>query len=455
MVRKRNPREKPSSKAVAGELRFDEPTVAPMVDAPPTSLANLDEAFVTVLSDLLYQGIAVRAGSSLSVGSEKLTRELLNDSFELSSGRDRLLYNPRKPINLTGALGRFVWMMSGSDRLSDIQYYEPKVTFFSDDGITVPGSNYGTRLFEARPGLNQITNVIHLLKECKHTRRAAATICHPEDTGRKSRDIPCTFGLLYNVRDGLLHSTTIMRSNNAWILLPYNVFEFSLLAEIIAAEVGVEPGPYYHFAASMHIYESDFSLAENALNIECLRNRAQMPRVPIDRPWHRLQELLRYEIQLRTNYAGLNAGTYKPFLKAAEDLGDFWDQLGLILLVHALRKVDERDLCQEVLAQIGEPYKQFLDGHYAAYLQETDLENLLLQEADRIDPKTRIQLHDAIPGLKRLARSLVPGKRPVLVGRLREWLINQSATINNFIRKGQIIKSAEKLVSRIQSETEP
>ena len=111
-------------------------------------------------------------------------------------------------------------MMAGSDRLDSISYYSEGIKHFSDDDFIVPGSNYGTRLFYARPGLDQITNVVNILKKDPTSRRAMATIFQPEDTARTSTDIPCTYGLSFLVREDKLNVTTIMRSNNAWKLLP-------------------------------------------------------------------------------------------------------------------------------------------------------------------------------------------------------------------------------------------
>src|SRR5260370_41880706 len=55
-----------------------------------------------------------------------------------------------------------------------------------------------------------------------------------------------------------------MRSNDAWLGLPYDVFTFTRIQAYVAAAVGVEPGRYTHTVGSLHLYERDWERAEDA-----------------------------------------------------------------------------------------------------------------------------------------------------------------------------------------------
>jgi thymidylate synthase len=203
-----------------------------------------DEVYRRLLREVLSEGESVGVGGSASVGSGRESTELLNYRFVLANPRDRILWSSTRNFNLYLAIARFVWMLSGSDRLKDIEYYEPRAAGFSDDTLTVPGSNYGTRLFMPEPGLDQIKEVVRRIESEPGTRRAAAVIYRPEDASRASRDIPCAFGMAFHPRSGQLHMTMIMRSNAAWGLLPYNVFEFTLLGEVVSVVADVPLGRY-------------------------------------------------------------------------------------------------------------------------------------------------------------------------------------------------------------------
>ena len=232
--------------------------------------AGAGTAYRETLLEVLIRGSEIDGvDDDSSVGSNRATRECRNFSFEIGDANEHIVPNAANVVRSSLAVGRFLWMMGGNDRLEDIRFYEDTrsekgVAGFSDDGLVVPGSNYGARLFKPRPGLDQVEACVALVKSDPNTRRAAMSVFQPEDAGRNSSDIPCTFGVLLSPRSGSLNMTVVMRSNNAWFLLPYNIFEFSLLGAVMASEAGVDLGSYHHFAVSMHLYDSDVDKARSA-----------------------------------------------------------------------------------------------------------------------------------------------------------------------------------------------
>ena len=277
------------------------------------------------------------------MGAQRSTLEIANHSFSLANPLQRVL--PRlagRPFNLTAAVGRFVWMMTGSNRLDDIQYYDPRALRFSDDGYSIPGSSDGARLLNPRPGLNQLERVIDLLVSDESTRRAVAVIYHPEDAGRRSKDVPCHIGVAYNVRSGALNGTTIMRSCNAARVLPYDLFLFTLLFEIVSKSIGRSLGAYHQFTVSMHVYLDEVS----ASDIADLDNSAvpPMPSMPDEDPMPRLRELAKAEREIRNFFAGgtsaQDAIEYGTGL--GEALGGYWSSFALVLLTHAARRSSGR-----------------------------------------------------------------------------------------------------------------
>jgi thymidylate synthase len=48
-----------------------------------------------------------------------------------------------------------------------------------------------------------------------------------------------------------------MRSNDAYVGLPYDIFLFTSLQELMASELDIEIGTYYHSVNSLHIYHRD------------------------------------------------------------------------------------------------------------------------------------------------------------------------------------------------------
>jgi len=325
-----------------------------------------DAAYVELLRDILNQPDFVESsGQTQSVGSGRRTKEVLNHRLTLANPRDRILWNSVRLFNPYVAIARFFWMLSGSDRLKDIELYEPRVSQFSDDALSVPGSDYGRRLFMPEPGLDQIKASVEGLKTDPSTRRAVAAIYAPEDAVRESRDIPCAFGIAFHAREGSLHATTIMRSNAAWGLLPYNVFEFTLLSELVSVQTGIPLGEYTHLALSMHVYENEIPQATEASRLDIADVPSPMAAMP-ETNREDLKRIQQWEADLRYAASALNTTNYRDYISRCRDeCHPYWVQLCLPLLAYVLVHNRRVGLALKVLDEIHEPLKSALRRHPA------------------------------------------------------------------------------------------
>ena len=269
--------------------------------------------------------------------------ELRNYQTGVSMPQARIMAHPARPLNIVVAVARFVWLVAGNNRVEDIAYYEPKVRGFSDNQLTVPGSDYGARLFEPRPGLNQIDGVIDRLAANFATRQAAAVVWAPEDAVRASRDIPCTFGMFFDmpsspIKPPQLNMTTIMRSNNAFRILPFNLFEFTMLQECIASELNCETGSYTHWAASMHVYDNSFEWdATRRIADTEAADSILMPHMPFGDGLSQAREVARLEAELRH---ASNEKQLLAVMEQASPLHNYWLELLAILYCWGAAKRD-------------------------------------------------------------------------------------------------------------------
>lgn len=352
------------------------------------SSTRWEQQFRELLQDVVRLGHRTSAGASASVGSNQEFIDLNNYQFVLSDPRDRILANPIRSLNLYSAIARFVWMCSGSDRITDIAFYEPQVKRFSDDKLSVPGSNYGTRLFQPRPGLNQILAAVERIKKDKGTRRAAAVIWQPEDAARESSDIPCTFGISFYVRSGHLNATTIMRSNAAYRLLPFNVFEFTLLAELVSVLTGIPLGEYTTFAVSMHIYESEMPKVKQVLENVAVVPCAPMPPMPANTKWEDLCRLVQFSDEVRAATDGLTNYNFQDFLARCNQFEPYWADFAKALLAFSLFKNNLIRAGVHVLDEIEtEALRSLLGRHPMAEDRE-----LLKLEENEVLLETRLNL---------------------------------------------------------------
>lgn len=97
------------------------------------------------------------------------------------------------------------------------------------------------------------------------TRQAYVRFALPEHQREGNADQVCTLHVNFVVREGRLHATAVMRSNDVVKGLAYDMPYFVSLLHRMAGEVGRPVGTYTHMAHSMHLYERDVPVAEEML----------------------------------------------------------------------------------------------------------------------------------------------------------------------------------------------
>lgn len=106
--------------------------------------------------------------------------------------------------------------------------------------------------------------VVTLLEQDPDSRQAVLSVYYQhQDLGSGARDIPCTLTLQFLLRGGELRLRTSMRSNDAWLGLPYDLVQFCALQGAVAAALDVPMGPYTHTVGSLHLYEQHWDGARD------------------------------------------------------------------------------------------------------------------------------------------------------------------------------------------------
>ena len=151
------------------------------------------------------------------------------------------------------------WILSGNNKLRDIEFASAKIGEFSDDGVFFFGA-YGPRI------VDQLTYIVDSLYQDQNTRQAVLTIWRQNP--RKSRDIPCTISVQWVIRDNVIHCLDTMRSSDVWLGWPYDVFNFSMLTGYIMLLLRKKDfsmitslGNLYLTAGSQHLYETNWKAA--------------------------------------------------------------------------------------------------------------------------------------------------------------------------------------------------
>lgn len=257
---------------------------------------TLDDALLALYPRLLTQDVVIE-------GTRDPFREVVGILIEIARPRARLSRTETrgKPFS---ALGELLWYLTRDNRLDFIRPYIPRYARESEDGLTVRGG-YGPRLFRQRSH-DQVANVIKLLRARPTTKRAIIQIFDAEDTAGDYVEVPCTTTFQFLVRGGLLHMIVTMRSNDAFMGLPHDVFCFTMLQEIVARSLGRDVGTYRQFTGSMHLYERNRDAAQEYLT-EGLQARTEMAPMPLEDPWPALKAMLTAEARIAADES-LDAG---------------------------------------------------------------------------------------------------------------------------------------------------
>lgn len=222
---------------------------------------DLREGYVHLCQQVLARGRKREARGYVAY-------DVADASFTVTDARKLLPYGTGRKVNADIALGEALLLCGGLASPSLLVGASPAFRRFLDGGVLAGA--YGPLI---RP---QMDAVVRSLVTDPDTRQAVVRV-HPgahEVVGL--RDVPCTLGFGFELRDDGLHMRAVMRSNDVFLGLTYDAFMFGQLGWTVANLLGVELVTYTHFAYSLHAYE------RNLEEIEALS--APGTRIPDDGP---------------------------------------------------------------------------------------------------------------------------------------------------------------------------
>lgn len=258
---------------------------------------NFQEAYYAMLNKVKNEG------SDVEVRGLAM-KELIPGYFEIANPRDRLLNIDCRSNIKKYIFGELMWYLTGRDDVEFINKYSKQWAPLSDDGIH-SNSAYGKYIFrmmpikgwgvdytcencgkcdcldcdiEALPHKSQWDHVKEVLTKDPYSRQAVIHIkpiqLYP------TKDVTCTYFLQFFIRNNKLDLVVGMRSNDLLFGTTYDVFMFTFLQELMAAELGVELGVYKHFASNIHFYMKDSNKIEEILSEDSEKPTLVFPEIP-------------------------------------------------------------------------------------------------------------------------------------------------------------------------------
>ncbi|WP_217550134.1 thymidylate synthase [Pantoea sp. GbtcB22] len=305
---------------------------------------TIDDVMRAVFENILSDGVPVET-------TRGPTKEILGTHIILNNPVCRISRTESRGKIFT-CLGELMWYLSGSDDVESIRYYISKYRDSAERDGTINGA-YGPRLFGTKNGINQIENVIQLLKKRNTSRRAAIQLFDAKDISRHFVDVPCTVGLQFAVRNDSLDMFTFMRSNDARAGLVHDIFAFTMLQEMIAKTLGLNLGVYRHYAASLHIYTEDIPLIEAALKEGYAPSAPVMMAMPTEDVTHYICIIVDAEKRIREGDI--------PDIDALR-LSEYWKDVLRMLAIFRCKKDKDLTTARAVAGKLqNQSYKIYLE----------------------------------------------------------------------------------------------
>ena len=203
---------------------------------------NANEAYEYVHDQILQYGIDFAN-----------TKALFNVGFYITDPMDNKIINRERNWKPDYAEAEWQWYLSGSPYVSELGKIYGKIPeiwkrMANDSGRV--NSNYGYQW--KRNG--QLDKIIDMLQNNPDTRQACVSIYDGKEFNEYSHDTPCTYAIQFTILHGRLDMCVTMRSNDLWYGFCNDQYCFSMLQGLVAHELNIEPGVYYHFAHNMHLY---------------------------------------------------------------------------------------------------------------------------------------------------------------------------------------------------------
>ncbi|OPH51984.1 thymidylate synthase [Paenibacillus ferrarius] len=125
--------------------------------------------------------------------------------------------------------------------------------------------------------IDQLKEVIHMIKTNPDSRRLIVSAWNPEDVPSMALP-PCHTMFQFYVAEGRLSCQLYQRSADTFLGIPFNIAGYALLTHLIAQECGLGVGEFVHTIGDAHIYTNHMEQIQTLL----AREPRQLPTLKLN-----------------------------------------------------------------------------------------------------------------------------------------------------------------------------
>lgn len=146
-------------------------------------------------------------------------------------------------------------------------------------------------------GIDQLNNVIELIKKNKADRRLVVSAWNPSQLSIMALP-PCHCFFQFFVFKNKLSCQLYQRSADIGLGVPFNIASYSLLTIIVAKLTGLEPGEFIHTFGDVHVYSNHVE----QLKTQLVRETRSFPTIRLNDKEYKKLEDFKFEDFILDNY---------------------------------------------------------------------------------------------------------------------------------------------------------
>ncbi len=191
-----------------------------------------------------------------------------------------------KKVYHKSIIHELLWYLSGETHIRNLrQHTKIWDAWTSEEKNWEVGKMYGYQWVNwdkhkdgRQTHINQIQNVIDLIKKNPNSRRMVVSAWNPAVLNEIA--LPsCHAFFIFNVTNGKLNCHLTQRSGDIALGIPFNLACYAMLTQMIAQETNLELGEFSHYINDAHIYENHI----DGLEAQIKRDPLPLPKLEISK----------------------------------------------------------------------------------------------------------------------------------------------------------------------------
>ena len=186
-----------------------------------------------------------------------------------------------KKLHLKSIIHELIWFLAGDTNTAYLEKHGVTIwnEWADENGDLGPVYGKQWRSWASPDGrtIDQITEVVEMLKTNPDSRRLIVTAWNPADIPDMAL-APCHCLFQFYVADGRLSCQLYQRSADVFLGVPFNIASYALLTMMMAQVTRLEPGEFVHTFGDAHLYLNHLEQAD----LQLARPPRALPRMAIN-----------------------------------------------------------------------------------------------------------------------------------------------------------------------------